>query len=224
MAEEHSAQALGPNEWLVDEMYEQYRADPSSVSQSWQEFFADYRRDDEPAAAPPRPHDLGAGDGVGPGARRCEGEPGTGARTGGDGARTAKAATKAEDPDEVAQPLRGAAARIVANMEASLAIPTATSFREVPARLLEVNRSVINGYLSRTRGGKVSFTHLIGFAVVRAITESVPVMNSSYVESDDGKPASRPPQAPGPRSRRRRREERRLAHAVRAGHQERRHP
>src|SRR3954451_2774680 len=56
MAEEHSSQALRPTEWLVDEMYEQYRADPSSVSQSWQEFFADYRPDDQPAppvSAPP---------------------------------------------------------------------------------------------------------------------------------------------------------------------------
>jgi len=34
--------AFGPNAWLVDDMYEQYRADPSSVPQSWQDFFADY--------------------------------------------------------------------------------------------------------------------------------------------------------------------------------------
>ena len=54
------------------------------------------------------------------------------------------------------QPLFGIAARIVENMEASLGVPTATSFREVPARLLEVNRKVINGYLGRTRGGKIS--------------------------------------------------------------------
>ena len=86
------------------------------------------------------------------------------------------------------EPIRGAAARIVANMEASLEVPTATSFRSVPAKLLEVNRRVINGYLGRTRGGKVSFTHLIGFAVVRAIHDSVPVMNSTYVEDADGKP------------------------------------
>ena len=85
-------------------------------------------------------------------------------------------------------PIRGAAARIVANMEASLGVPTATSFRSVPAKLLEVNRRVINGYLGRTRGGKVSFTHLIGFAVVRAIHDTVPVMNSSFVEDADGKP------------------------------------
>ena len=54
MAEQDTS--FGPNAWLVDEMYEQYRADPSSVSQSWQEFFADYRPDDQPAppvSAPP---------------------------------------------------------------------------------------------------------------------------------------------------------------------------
>src|SRR3954447_26610143 len=157
--------SLGPNEWLVDEMYEQFLADPKSVSASWQEFFADYRRDQHEPAAP------------------ASAAPAT--------AAPAKAAAPAKESGATASPegtpLRGAAARIVANMEASLGIPTATSFREVPARLLEVNRSVINGYLSRTRGGKVSFTHLIGYAVVRAITETVPVMNSSY-SKDDGKP------------------------------------
>ncbi len=73
-------------------------------------------------------------------------------------------------------------------MEASLAVPTATSFRQVPAKLLEVNRRVINGYLGRTRGGKVSFTHLIGYAMVRAIADTVPAMNASYLEGADGKP------------------------------------
>ncbi len=72
-------------------------------------------------------------------------------------------------------------------MEASLGVPTATSFREIPAKLLEVNRRVMNGYLGRTQGGKISFTHLIGYAVVRAIADEVPAMNASYVEVD-GKP------------------------------------
>ena len=73
-------------------------------------------------------------------------------------------------------------------MEASLGVPTATSFRDVPAKLLEVNRRVINGYLGRTRGGKVSFTHIIGYAIVRAIHETMPRMNSTFVEGADGKP------------------------------------
>ena len=57
MAEAPSPQTLGPNEWLVDEMYEQYLANPTSVSQAWQEFFADYKRDIQapPSVAPAQP-------------------------------------------------------------------------------------------------------------------------------------------------------------------------
>src|SRR5699024_3185314 len=39
--------ALGPNAWLVDEMYEQYLNNPGSVSESWRDFFADYQRDSD---------------------------------------------------------------------------------------------------------------------------------------------------------------------------------
>ena len=94
----------------------------------------------------------------------------------------------AASPGQVPLPLRGAQARVVENMSASLAVPTATSVRPVPAKLLEVNRVVINDHLGRTTGGKVSFTHLIGWAVVRALL-AVPEMNSSFVpEIDDGGP------------------------------------
>ena len=96
------------------------------------------------------------------------------------------------DDDEPAEPegspIRGAGAAIVRNMEASLDVPTATSFRNVPAKLLEVNRKVINGFRSRTGQGKVSFTHLIGWAVVRAIADAMPTMINTYVEDDEGKP------------------------------------
>nr|MCW2727565.1 kgd [Aeromicrobium sp.] len=82
--------------------------------------------------------------------------------------------------------LRGAASRTVANMDASLAVPTATSVRSVPVRLLFDNRTVINNHLARARGGKVSFTHLIGWAIVKAI-KSMPEMNTGF-EVVDGKP------------------------------------
>ncbi len=72
-------------------------------------------------------------------------------------------------------------------MTASLAVPTATSVRSVPAKLLIDNRIVINNHLKRGRGGKVSFTHLIGYAVVRALM-AMPEMNEAYTE-DGGKPA-----------------------------------
>ena len=88
--------------------------------------------------------------------------------------------------DAEATPLRGAAARIVANMEASLAVPTATSVRTVSARLLEINRAALNEALARTTGAKVSFTHLIAYAIVKGLGQ-VPALNASFVEAVDAK-------------------------------------
>ncbi|MBK5221857.1 MAG: multifunctional oxoglutarate decarboxylase/oxoglutarate dehydrogenase thiamine pyrophosphate-binding subunit/dihydrolipoyllysine-residue succinyltransferase subunit [Acidimicrobiia bacterium] len=150
-------------------MYERYLANPASVSESWQEFFTDYRTE-SPTPAPATPPPTATPPATPPPATTAPAEP------------------AAQTAAPVGTPIRGAAARIVENMETSLEVPTATSFREVPAKLLEVNRKVINGYLGRTRGGKVSFTHLIGYAVVRAIADSMPVMSSSFERGDDGKP------------------------------------
>jgi 2-oxoglutarate decarboxylase len=197
--------ALGPNAWLVDEMYEQYLADPGSVSESWRDFFADYRRDAD-HMAPPAPGGAPATARAGNGAVTAPDGPTTAAardlaptpaapeaapatkdaKAAAPATKDAKAAARAT-ADE-GEPLRGVAARIVENMEASLGVPTATSFRDIPAKLLEVNRRVVNGYLGRTRGGKVSFTHIIGYAIVRAIHETMPRMNSTFVEGADGKP------------------------------------
>ena len=71
-------------------------------------------------------------------------------------------------------------------MDASLQVPTATSVRAIPAKLLSDNRIVINNHLARGRGGKVSFTHLIGWALVRAVAVH-PELNSAYAVVD-GKP------------------------------------
>ena len=82
--------------------------------------------------------------------------------------------------------LKGAPARTVTNMDASLTVPTATSVRSVPVKLLWDNRIVINNHLARARGGKVSFTHLIGYALVKAL-KSMPEMNVGF-DTIDGKP------------------------------------
>ena len=162
---------FGPNEWLVDELFEQYQADRTSVDPAWWEFFEGYtpsegspaaKRVAEPAAQP------GA---VPPSQPPLPSAPPT---------------ATAEDAGGV-QVLRGPAARVVANMAESLAIPAATSVRALPAKLLIDNRTVINNHLTRTRGGKVSFTHLIGFAMIRALA-ALPEMNAAYREID-GKPA-----------------------------------
>jgi 2-oxoglutarate dehydrogenase E1 component len=173
-ASEPAGSGFGANSWLVEEMYEQYRADPESVGESWREFFEDYRsltaaahRDELPAAPAP----LAPPPAAAPAAPAAPPAP-----------------TPAPTAAEPGEPIKGVGAVIVKNMEASLDVPTATSFRNVPAKLLEVNRKVINGYRSRSGLGKVSFTHLIGYAIVRAVVEAVPVMKNGFVEGADGKP------------------------------------
>jgi multifunctional 2-oxoglutarate metabolism enzyme len=165
---------FGPNEWLVDELYQRYLADPNSVDKAWWSFFADYR--------PVRSSVNGTGaNGTAPQPAVTE------APAAGTAAPAAQASQATPPPaDADVNKLRGAAARTVQNMAASLGVPTATSVRTVPAKLLIDNRIVINNHLQRGRGGKISFTHLIGYALVQAV-KALPEMNASFAE-EDGKP------------------------------------
>ncbi|WP_435822248.1 multifunctional oxoglutarate decarboxylase/oxoglutarate dehydrogenase thiamine pyrophosphate-binding subunit/dihydrolipoyllysine-residue succinyltransferase subunit, partial [Actinacidiphila alni] len=92
----------------------------------------------------------------------------------------------AAEPETEYVTLRGPAAAVAKNMNASLELPTATSVRAIPVKLLFDNRIVINNHLKRARGGKVSFTHLIGYAMVQAL-KAMPSMNHHFAEKD-GKP------------------------------------
>jgi multifunctional 2-oxoglutarate metabolism enzyme len=202
---------FGPNEWLVDEMYQRYLEDPGSVGAAWHEFFTDYKPADpavaaRPAAAPGRtpagqpsngaasaaPTTAAPAAPVQPtpaAAAATTAKPAAGTPAAAKpGAGTPAAPRSGPQPPADAETavLRGAAARVVANMESSLALPTATSVRAVPAKLLADNRIVINNHLRRARGGKVSFTHLIGYALVKALAAH-PEMNHSYAVVD-GKP------------------------------------
>ncbi|MBD3140942.1 multifunctional oxoglutarate decarboxylase/oxoglutarate dehydrogenase thiamine pyrophosphate-binding subunit/dihydrolipoyllysine-residue succinyltransferase subunit [Microbispora bryophytorum] len=183
--------SFGQNEWLVDELYQKYLEDPESVDQAWWHFFADYNGTAKPApsksavaangatttAAPQAPAPVSPAPQTAP----PPPQPKPQAKP------EAKAPAKQPAPaGAVEEKLRGAAARTAANMEASLVVPTATSVRAVPAKLLVDNRIVINNHLSRGRGGKISFTHVIGYAIVQAL-KSLPDMNYSYGEAD-GKP------------------------------------
>ena len=185
---------FGPNEWLVDELYQRYLDDPGSVDKAWWSFFADYR--------PVR----GTGNGTGP--QPVVTQPAAAeapvtpqaqppAPAPARSPAPAPAAPKPAGPasqqpgtpppaDAELSKLRGAAARTAQNMAASLSVPTATSVRAVPAKLLIDNRIVINNHLQRGRGGKISFTHLIGYAIVQAV-KALPEMNAAYAE-EDGKP------------------------------------
>ncbi len=94
----------------------------------------------------------------------------------------ARQETKAVGSSDQLIPLRGAAARIAENMTASLAIPVATSQRQIPVRVIEENRNLINKQRALQGRGKLSFTHIIAWAIVRAI-ESSPALNHAYAEN-----------------------------------------
>lgn len=174
---------FGPNEWLVEELYQKYLNDRNSVDKAWWNFFADYK----PAEA--------AGAKGGGTAKKAQSEKAPeNLASQKQQKKEPKAAAPENDEQQITQErLRGAAARTATNMESSLELPTATSVRAVPVKLLFDNRIVINNHLRRARGGKVSFTHLIGYAMIKAL-ESMPEMNHSYIEVN-GKPGVNKPEA-----------------------------
>ncbi|MFJ5639924.1 multifunctional oxoglutarate decarboxylase/oxoglutarate dehydrogenase thiamine pyrophosphate-binding subunit/dihydrolipoyllysine-residue succinyltransferase subunit [Streptomyces sp. NPDC093223] len=228
-AGKNPAAAFGPNEWLVDEIYQQYLQDPNSVDRAWWDFFADYKPGAPAASAPAGTAAAGAAGTTTPAQPQAQQAaapaapvPTTPAPAAPAPAAPAQAAPAAQAAPPAAAPapapakpaaaapaaakpaaakaapaaaapegpelvtLRGPAAAVAKNMNASLELPTATSVRAVPVKLLFDNRIVINNHLKRARGGKISFTHLIGFAMVQAI-KAMPSMNYAFGEKD-GKP------------------------------------
>ena len=182
---------FGPNDWLVDELYQQFLEDKRQVDPAWWDFFADYNPTDYSAikntkvSTPiaPKIEPISTQTEVQT-AAAVQNAPAVSAPVS-QPAPSTPAPVNAANPE--AEKLKGPAARVVTNMESSLTIPTATSVRAVPAKLMVDNRIVINNHLSRNRGGKVSFTHIIGYAIVRAIKD-MPDMNVSYTTVED-KPA-----------------------------------
>ena len=173
---------LGINSWLVEEMYQEFRANPLSVSQSWRDFFSGPR-----AVIPESRQRNGSGSAMkaAPGAVDLQPAAEAEAPTPPPPSAPFAPALAPLGVDGELRLLRGVPAKLAENMVASLSVPTATSVHPVPAKLLEVNRSILNGELLRTGREKVSFTHLIGFAVVQGLRE-LPAVNSSYVEDADG--------------------------------------
>src|SRR5579862_8858400 len=161
---------FGINSWLEDELYQQYLHDRKTVDDSWKKIF--------------------------------ESNGGTAAPTNGTPAVTAETpavtapvtvtptkrapAEKPSDGDQVL-PLRGAAARIAENMNASLRIPLATSQRVIPVKVIDENRRIINEHRTLIGRPKISYTHIVGWAVVQALPSN-PSLNSAYADVN-GEPA-----------------------------------
>src|ERR1041385_9170423 len=132
-----ATQAYGANIAFIEELYERYRANPESVSASWREFFKEN----------PEVPDDGVDSRH---AERSEAPGGAGSAPPVPPRSLAPArddAVAALRPVPGAPPLRGAAAKIATNMEASLGVPTATSNGSIPVKVLEENRRIINNHL-----------------------------------------------------------------------------
>ena len=185
---------FGANEWLVAEMYAQWLENPDSIDRSWIPILERYQQTQSGAqvtqsAVPAQPAPANTEAITMPIAKATD----TGSFTApvpADLPATGSMPIVVQEEEAQAEVniLRGMAKTLASNMDASLSVPTATSVRQLPAKVLIDNRIVVNSHLKRTRGGKVSFTHLIGYAVVQALKE-FPSQNVYYDEID-GKPAA----------------------------------
>src|SRR5437762_2198705 len=149
-------------------MYEDYLRDPSSVGQEWRELFDNGKVTELPII-------RGAG----------SQESGIEATARAVPPPSAPAPATPAPESRLLTPITGSAARLVANMTDSLSVPTATSFRDISAMTLDARRKALNAQLASS-GKKVSFTHLIGYAIVQA-AKRFPVMTHAFQEVD-GKP------------------------------------
>jgi 2-oxoglutarate dehydrogenase E1 component len=106
----------GINSWLEDELYQQYLNDHGAVDESWKHVFEQTKGNGTPAVAAPKPPEA---------------------------APAPTPASTPAGPDEEMIPMRGAAARIAENMNASVEIPLATSQRTIPVKVIDENASSI---------------------------------------------------------------------------------
>jgi 2-oxoglutarate dehydrogenase E1 component len=180
--------AFGANEWLVEEMYEQYKVNPDAVDKEWWPILEKFQTmqastPSVPAAPTATPPAAPTDAAIVAKTTRVEPKPQPIPAQ----APVTSSIDIVEDGEDTVTFLKGMQKSLVTNMDASLSVPTATSVRTIPAKLLIDNRIVINSHLGRTRGGKVSFTHLLGFAIIRALKE-FPSQNV-YYDIVDEKPA-----------------------------------
>src|SRR5579863_1818193 len=149
--------STGINSWFEDELLHDYERDRSSVDPGWKSIF-DHKNGNGHAAAAPVPSVQA------PQAHLAEAGAG-----------------------EELVVLRGAPARIAENMGASVSIPLATSQRIIPVKVIDENRRLINHHRGLIGRSKVSYTHLIGWAIVRAVKAN-PGLNNSFAMNAAGEP------------------------------------
>ena len=147
---------FGDNAAYVADLLARYRTNPAAVDDEWRRYFRSRFGEPEPAmpAASPAPiaEPSRASASVFPAGPHVEGER---------------------------HAIRGGALRIAENMEASLGVPTATTQRQIPVKLADENRRLLNEERAASEQSKISFTHLFGWAIVKAV-EAFPGMNDAF--------------------------------------------
>ncbi len=160
---------FGPNSALVEELYNQYQENPDLVPDHWRSYFDEINGEEAPI----------------PTAQKTVVQP--------TAPREAVKETKKPTPKKDTTPgvpetaelekIKGVASKIVENMDASIEVPTATSLRVLPMKMLTEDRAIINRHLLQNGEPKASFTHFIAWAVIKAIKE-FPTINSYYTKKD----------------------------------------
>ena len=145
------------NAGFAQAVYEEYLRDPAGVSDEWRRLFESGVIGEPPAVG------VAAGNGA-------ASPPPAGVVAGKPSPALPAPAPEASPVPPNAVLLKGPAGRLVANMNESLTVPTATTFRELPVASLEAHRARLNAALAASgRSEKISFTHLIGYAIVQAV-------------------------------------------------------
>jgi len=161
-------QEFGVNAGYVETLYEKWRQDQSLVEPEWSSWFAHLS-----GTAPAKSSAATATateESAPPAVRDPEPKP----------------ADDGESEDATVERLKGVAGKIATNMNDSLSVPTASSVRELSVKVLAENRHFINGHMKVRALGKASYTHLVAFALVRAIAENLDM--TSAFEDRDGVP------------------------------------
>ncbi len=206
---QHNPEDFGANQGFIEDLYSSYLSDRSKVQPQWRELFRRWEDEGREPSSPREPSPRTAQAQINIHAtsdsrltspeistQRADLPPAP--RSAAQPALTPYAEQYQLRPsskplgEEATERLKGVAKSVAANMDASLEVPTATSFRQIPAKIMFDNRALVNEYLQATRGGKISFTHLIGYALVEALVE-MPEMNNAYTVVD-GKPSIHRPQ------------------------------
>jgi 2-oxoglutarate dehydrogenase E1 component len=194
------AENFGANATYVEGLLNRYRSNPSLVDEAWRAYFAELLGEEAGdgaggngaaaanASAWPEPTDGG---------QTPQQPQASETQTATDGAASqqttsAQQSTPSTSPKPSAQgpsapaqlrgeaqPIRGGALKIVENMETSLGVPTATSNRQIPVKVLEENRALVNQFLKEHKRGKTSYTHFIAFAILRAL-KRFPQLNDGF--------------------------------------------